>query len=286
MQILYSPVSLKLFGYGIKCLHDPNWTGMVLYDHIKQHVRGRIEPVDLLRKPLEKGVSFHLGYWFFDEYFSHSHIEYLHGEYAVWFVEDFYELLKFHEISPSTVLSRLVALIKYVGDLSENDEEEYYYFLNSDEGNKKLQQAYSQVFSLYEKNITSLREAYAAEFADRMLHDRQLCFYVSKLILEIGFDGCDDETGSIQWVKREYWPERVKSTLRARDRGKCTNCGTDLISELEAPVHIDHMIPLAKGGCNDIVNLQILCSPCNLRKSANEQEVKSSVPAYLTRKST
>ncbi|PKI07698.1 hypothetical protein CXF78_04185 [Shewanella sp. 11B5] len=119
-----------------------------------------------------------------------------------------------------------------------------------------------------------------------MLHDRQLCFFTSKLILEIGFDGDDDETGPKGWVKRERWPERVKNILRARDRGKCTNCGSDLISELAAPVHIDHMYPISKGGCNDIVNLQILCASCNLKKSATEQEIKSSIPKYLTRKST
>jgi len=186
----------------------------------------------------------------------------------------------------SEALNGLVRLVKSIGEMYESDEEEYYDFIESRKGNSKIRESYKEVFSLYEKDIIDLRTAYASEFADRMLHDRQLCFFISKLILEIGFDGDDDETGPKAWVKRERWPERVKTILRARDRGKCTNCGSDLISELEAPVHIDHMHPISKGGCNDIVNLQILCASCNLKKSATEQEIKSSIPKYLTRKST
>src|SRR5680860_1024041 len=107
MQDLYSLISLKLFSYGIRCLHDPNWTGMVLYDNLKQHTRGRSEPRELLRKPLEKGVSFYLGRWFFDEYFSSTRVEYLHGEYALWFLEDFHEMLKCHEFASSDSLNKL-----------------------------------------------------------------------------------------------------------------------------------------------------------------------------------
>lgn len=32
--------------------------------------------------------------------------------------------------------------------------------------------------------------------------------------------------------------------------------------------HVDHIMPLARGGTNDRKNLQLLCQPCNLRKSA------------------
>lgn len=117
-----------------------------------------------------------------------------------------------------------------------------------------------------------------------MLHDRQLCAYTAELVVRIGFDGDFDDTDRPrQWVDRVRLPERIKTILRARDRGKCSVCGVDLINELEADVHIDHIVPLARGGCNDVVNLQLLCAGCNLRKSARDEQVLSSVPEYIKR---
>jgi 5-methylcytosine-specific restriction endonuclease McrA len=44
---------------------------------------------------------------------------------------------------------------------------------------------------------------------------------------------------------------------------KCLKCGKT--GEL---LHVDHVIPLARGGRNDIANLQPLCGKCNRHKSA------------------
>lgn len=34
-------------------------------------------------------------------------------------------------------------------------------------------------------------------------------------------------------------------------------------------IHIDHVIPLCKGGTDDLGNLVVACADCNLRKSKN-----------------
>lgn len=51
--------------------------------------------------------------------------------------------------------------------------------------------------------------------------------------------------------------------LFVRQKGKCPWCKVSL----KAGYHIDHHMPLAKGGSNDIGNIRLLCPDCNRRKS-------------------
>ncbi len=57
---------------------------------------------------------------------------------------------------------------------------------------------------------------------------------------------------------------RIKRTREvfARDEHKCRQCGA------EKNLTIDHIVPLAKGGTNELNNLQILCRSCNSKKGA------------------
>lgn len=48
-------------------------------------------------------------------------------------------------------------------------------------------------------------------------------------------------------------------------RHHCACCGVKL-----ATYHVDHIVPLSRGGSNDKANLQILCAPCNLSKHAKD----------------
>lgn len=47
-----------------------------------------------------------------------------------------------------------------------------------------------------------------------------------------------------------------------QQNGVCAICG----DPLKPGYHRDHKIPLARGGNNDISNIQLLCPPCNIRK--------------------
>jgi len=47
------------------------------------------------------------------------------------------------------------------------------------------------------------------------------------------------------------------------ERLQCALC-----SDSAGPFHVDHRIPIAKGGSNRLTNLQILCASCNRKKSA------------------
>ena len=48
-----------------------------------------------------------------------------------------------------------------------------------------------------------------------------------------------------------------------QQKGRCAGCGERL-----GKFHRDHIMPLALGGSNDAINIQLLCKPCNLRKHA------------------
>lgn len=51
-------------------------------------------------------------------------------------------------------------------------------------------------------------------------------------------------------------------------KGRCAYCRIKLGSKH----HLDHIIPVSKGGSNFRKNLQFLCAPCNLRKAASDPE--------------
>lgn len=49
---------------------------------------------------------------------------------------------------------------------------------------------------------------------------------------------------------------------------KCLSCGE------ERTLTVDHVIPLSKGGSNDISNIQALCGPCNSSKGAKTTDYR------------
>ena len=57
----------------------------------------------------------------------------------------------------------------------------------------------------------------------------------------------------------------VAELLKAQ-RGRCGYCRVSL----GAGYHVDHIIPIKRGGSNYRHNLQLLCEPCNLSKGAKD----------------
>jgi len=54
--------------------------------------------------------------------------------------------------------------------------------------------------------------------------------------------------------------------MEEKQKGKCVYCKTIL----KNGYHVDHIIPLAKGGDNTKFNIQLLCPHCNLSKGAKD----------------
>ena len=60
---------------------------------------------------------------------------------------------------------------------------------------------------------------------------------------------------------------RLRFQVMRRDNFKCCICGASPAKDSSVELHIDHIVPWAKGGETVIDNLQTLCSKCNLGKS-------------------
>ena len=61
-------------------------------------------------------------------------------------------------------------------------------------------------------------------------------------------------------------PSTVRFDVLKRDR-KCVLCGAAPEIDSDVRLHVDHIVPRSKGGSNEMSNLQVLCSECNLGKS-------------------
>lgn len=70
----------------------------------------------------------------------------------------------------------------------------------------------------------------------------------------------------------------IHGRLMAQQRGKCPCCHADLRS---TGTHMDHIMPLALGGPNTDDNIQLLCPPCNLSKSAKHPVAFMQQRGYL-----
>ena len=60
---------------------------------------------------------------------------------------------------------------------------------------------------------------------------------------------------------------RMRFIVMQRDNFKCCACGASPAKDPSVVLHVDHIIPWAKGGETSLHNLQTLCSKCNLGKS-------------------
>ena len=66
---------------------------------------------------------------------------------------------------------------------------------------------------------------------------------------------------------RKPIPKRTRFEIFKRDSFKCQYCGK---AAPEVILEIDHVVPVAHGGTNDITNLVTACRECNNGKGARE----------------
>ena len=66
--------------------------------------------------------------------------------------------------------------------------------------------------------------------------------------------------------QRSLMTRKLRESIKKRDNFTCCNCGNSIYKEPNLLLEIDHIIPVAKGGCTVEDNLQTLCWKCNRSK--------------------
>lgn len=63
-------------------------------------------------------------------------------------------------------------------------------------------------------------------------------------------------------------PLGLRYKVLSRDRFRCSVCGRSPATDLTCQLHVDHVVPLARGGQTLEANLRALCADCNIGKGA------------------
>lgn len=69
------------------------------------------------------------------------------------------------------------------------------------------------------------------------------------------------EAASLPWTKRRAVPSHIRAQVFYRAKSTCFYCG-----QKHDYLEIDHVIPVAASGSNDISNLVAACIDCNVEK--------------------
>ena len=279
---------MRIIKTGMLCILDENW----LYSYLPEHTNTQISmgklPNDLFVKTIQNGYLYYLGTIFFDHLFNIID-DVLFYDVKEAYTESYmiFLLLSLSGLEESKALFNLLMALDEVDTILCEAHEKHQNGVFHKQGiDMLLRDALVKAREFYESDIKNIRDIYAKNYAERTLHDRQICEYIAYSLhssYEEGYPVLDKNYQiSFAHIERSRWPTWVKSTLRTRDRDHCANCGLSF-GEFHGKPHIDHIVPLNKGGCNDLVNLQLLCSRCNRNKHDNFQLVNSSIPEYFER---
>jgi hypothetical protein len=179
MPSTYFPLTLRLYAYVLRCLSNHNYTGLDLFYHVKDCWKHRDTPHDLLVKPLERGLSFKIGEWCFNQMFdadgwlaweTRPFFKQLEREDFLWFLEDVVEASHRSEFfGKSDILEAMKTCIDDIGNLYDANEATYWEDVKAG-GRRKALKIFSTFCRTHKSPLSQMRKLYANDVADRILH--------------------------------------------------------------------------------------------------------------------
>ncbi|MCG7984766.1 MAG: HNH endonuclease [Candidatus Thiodiazotropha lotti] len=73
-------------------------------------------------------------------------------------------------------------------------------------------------------------------------------------------------------TKRGYGAKwrKIRAEILRRDSNHCIPC--KLAGRVTTATQVDHIVPKAKGGTDEAINLQSICTKCHARKTAQDSQ--------------
>jgi len=116
------------------------------------------------------------------------------------------------------------------------------------------------------KQVNYQKSAYAVDNVEKnvVVSTKELLIIKEKLS-KIGYETTLEKYNSKE--QRKLMTKDLKDKIKIRDNYTCQLCGKYMPDEVG--LHIDHIVPIKKGGKSVESNLQVLCDKCNSKKSTN-----------------
>ena len=74
--------------------------------------------------------------------------------------------------------------------------------------------------------------------------------------------------------ERDKMTARLRFTILQRGNFACRACGRSPLADNTVKLHVDHIVPIARGGKTIPDNLQVLCADCNLGKGVHQMSIE------------
>ena len=100
--------------------------------------------------------------------------------------------------------------------------------------------------------------------AGRSYHDREVSYSIYEMFDLLRQMKKEAEYKASAKYQRSQVTESVRYNVMRRDGFRCTICGRDASDGVK--LHIDHIVPVSKGGKSTMDNLRTLCEECNRGK--------------------